>query len=368
MKYTARLAGVGTRPQPRRVADALVGVLLAAALSAGLLAVRSALDGGPMTASWIAGELEAHPFTYGYVALSTSLLMVILGYVLGRREEGLWTSAQTDPLTRVANRRHFDRALAEELRRARVSGMPLALLVVDLDHLKAINDRCGHAAGDAALRLLAEVISASSRSRDLAARFGGDEFAIVVPRTRAVEAWTLAERIRTGVRARWEATAAAAYRAAVPSLSVSIGIADIESARTTEPDALFLAADRALYLAKTSGRNRTVIASQLDDTVLSGAAGALARCSVVDEEEAAACDSAGGETLPTQCTLPSGAHAVCAYAAPACEVVDLSAALAAIDPRAPADGAVSEWEQSSDVRRRVDPSRAEPQARAAQRS
>ena len=121
MKYTARLAGLGSRPLPLRVAYPLVGVLLAAALSAGLLAARSALDGGPFTADWIAAELTAHPITYGYVALSTSLLMVTLGYVLGRREEGLWTSSQTDPLTRVANRRHFDRALAEELARARVA-------------------------------------------------------------------------------------------------------------------------------------------------------------------------------------------------------------------------------------------------------
>jgi diguanylate cyclase (GGDEF)-like protein len=342
-------------------------VLLAAALSAGLLAVRSALDGGALTLDWIAAELGGHPFTYGYVALSTSILLVVLGYVLGRKEEGLWASSQTDPLTRVANRRHFDRGLLEELGRARLSGMPLALLVVDLDHLKTINDRCGHAAGDAALRLLAEVIRASSRSRDLAARFGGDEFAIVVPRTRAREAWSLAERIRTTLQARWEAATASAHRAAIPSLTVSIGIADVESAGTMDPDALFMAADRALYLAKSSGRNRTVVASQLEDTYVAGVTGVVARCSVVDDDEAAACEGKSDPILPTQCAPPSLPHAMCAYAAPTCEVVDLSESLAMLE--AAAEGASRDWEQTSDVRRRVEsPPRADAHARAADRT
>jgi len=222
MKWLARARRLvpARRPLPLRIAYPAVGIVLSFALAIGLLAMRVLAD----DAESIQDELHANALTYAYVVLSTGALLSLLGNALGANEDHLWSTSLTDPLTHVANRRHFEHALTEELSRAEVSGMPLALLLADLDHLKTINDTCGHAAGDAALRALAEVIRASTRSRDLTARFGGDEFVIVMPRTRATEAWALAERIRVALETKW---ADSRFRAQIPKLTVSIGIADL---------------------------------------------------------------------------------------------------------------------------------------------
>jgi diguanylate cyclase (GGDEF)-like protein len=136
--------------------------------------------------------------------------------------------------------------------------MPLSLLVLDVDNLKKLNDLAGHGTGDLALSIVGDVLNTTCRSRDVAARFGGDEFAILLPRTRSSEARIVAERIRSEL-ARQRAT----YQAPLDNLlTISIGIADLTVIDDPRPNALFDAADRALYVAKQAGRNRIEIAER----------------------------------------------------------------------------------------------------------
>lgn len=176
--------------------------------------------------------------------------------VAGRRllEEELRRLASTDPLTGLYNRRRFQEAMDRELERARRYGHPLALLVADLDHFKRINDQHGHAAGDRALQIFADVCRLNLRSLDAVGRMGGEEFAILLPETDADGALLAAERIRA------ETEAMTAEEKDVPAFTVSIGVATLTERpaenETGVADRLFARADQALYRAKERGRNR----------------------------------------------------------------------------------------------------------------
>jgi len=160
---------------------------------------------------------------------------------------------KTDELTGIANRRHFDVVMAEEYARHTRSGQSLSLILIDVDHFKAYNDRYGHVAGDACLRNIASVLAANaSRANDLAARYGGEEFACVLPLTDLSEACAIAEKIRQGILA---LDMAHQDSSAARVVTVSLGVASARclDARTF-PD-LVAAADELLYAAKASGRN-----------------------------------------------------------------------------------------------------------------
>jgi diguanylate cyclase (GGDEF)-like protein len=222
----------------------------------GLLAVRGPRrDPDTGSTSWRRALREAadHPRDYVYVGVSTALAFAAFGYVVGRQADRLAELSETDPLTRLANaRRLFDR-LETELARARRYREPLALLLVDLDGLKRINDRFGHPAGDEAIRRLADVIRSQLRETDVAARWGGDEFAVLAPSTSKDAAAALAERIRALIPqepAPWQ-------------LSGSLGVAVIDPPSDegiVDSATLMRAADAALYEAKRTGRNRVVVA------------------------------------------------------------------------------------------------------------
>lgn len=157
--------------------------------------------------------------------------------------------AQTDGLTELANRRHFDAQLARLLVQAELTGEQLSLVLVDVDHFKDVNDRHSHPVGDAVLRLLAAEVARHCRVSDLAARVGGEEFAVLLPTTTAAEARMVAERLRASVAALDLSGLAAGLR-----VTLSAGVA--ASAPGMSPDALVAAADAALYAAKHGGRNR----------------------------------------------------------------------------------------------------------------
>jgi diguanylate cyclase (GGDEF)-like protein len=231
----------------------LLGAALAIGAPMGLLVVRAATFQGALDAGWIDHELRDDFPTYAYSFLSTGMVLAVLGRVLGRRQDVLVVQSTHDPLTGLANRSVFEPRLREELARSARSGTPLSLLVIDLDHLKVINDRSGHEAGDQALRKVAEVLRATSRLSDVAARIGGDEFVVLAPDTTAELAANLADRIRTQV---------AQHTVKAHPLSVSVGVADTTTARES-PDTLFEAADHALYQAKRAGRGRTSTAPPL---------------------------------------------------------------------------------------------------------
>jgi diguanylate cyclase (GGDEF)-like protein len=169
-----------------------------------------------------------------------------------RRESHLQELARTDPLTGLANVRAFRARLDEEVKRSRRYRTPLACVMIDLDRLKPINDELGHAAGDAAIGSVAQVIRNELRETDFGARYGGDEFVVLLPHTSASEARVFAERIALQLR---QCGIEASGRR-VP-LSASFGIAALDEEPLDDPcQTLVRRADAALYEAKHAGRGR----------------------------------------------------------------------------------------------------------------
>ncbi len=172
-----------------------------------------------------------------------------------RRQTQLRELAQTDTLTGLANLRAFRARLEEEAKRARRYRTPLTCVMADMDNLKPLNDQLGHAAGDRAIAAVADVMRTDLRETDFCARYGGDEFIVLLPHTTAAEGRVFAER----VIARLRQTAIEAGGHKLP-LSVSFGVSQLDSDTGTEAaDALVLRADEALYTAKRSGRGRVAV-------------------------------------------------------------------------------------------------------------
>ncbi|WP_343730824.1 diguanylate cyclase [Duganella sp.] len=169
-------------------------------------------------------------------------------------EDALQRAAMVDPLTKIANRRHFDSFLEKEWQRAMRSGQPLSLVVLDVDHFKLYNDTLGHPAGDACLQQVAQAIASHAlRPTDLAARYGGEEFVILFAETDAEAAHLLAESIRAHI----ESLQIPHPRSTTSAwLTVSIGVATIHPHQLDNTESLFVAADRAMYAAKEGGRNQ----------------------------------------------------------------------------------------------------------------
>ena len=173
-----------------------------------------------------------------------------------RAEKVLSELAATDGLTGLANRRTLDQRLALEWERARRSTEPLSVLMIDVDHFKAFNDRHGHQGGDEALRSVAQVIGRQiRRPADLAARYGGEEFAVILPHTDANGARRIAEHIRQGIQHLPPVAGDS------EPITVSIGLSTWDKRSSASLEELLLSADRALYEAKNSGRNRVVDAA-----------------------------------------------------------------------------------------------------------
>lgn len=163
-------------------------------------------------------------------------------------EEALRLLADTDTLTRLPNRRKFDASLLAEVSRAERHATSLTLIMLDIDHFKAVNDTCGHQAGDSVLVELARLVSDQIRTYDIFARWGGEEFAILAPNSDCEASTHFADKLRALI-ARHEF-------AGVGKLTISLGLASFQPG---EPIDRFVArADKALYMAKEGGRNRVV--------------------------------------------------------------------------------------------------------------
>ncbi len=166
--------------------------------------------------------------------------------------EALEQASMTDPLTSLPNRRHMMDRLVQEAHLATREGRPFTLMMVDVDHFKRINDSHGHEVGDEALCAVGRTLSASLRTYDVCARWGGEEFLILLPGLEAGQAGEVAERARQAVAETGIATSAGEL-----SVTVSIGVAVCSG---HDRDACVNAADERAYAAKRQGRNRVVCA------------------------------------------------------------------------------------------------------------
>lgn len=174
---------------------------------------------------------------------------------LKRAEEALRTQAVRDPLTQLYNRRYMEESLERELSRATRAKHPLGMVMIDLDHFKRVNDTHGHVSGDAMLRALGRLLCSHTRREDVACRYGGEEFALILPSAGLEATLARVDEVRAAARALRVPTATGE----LPLATLSVGVATFpEHGRTA--DALVRSADRALYFAKASGRDRVAVA------------------------------------------------------------------------------------------------------------
>lgn len=174
--------------------------------------------------------------------------------------------AATDPLTGLYNRRHFGQVLEQMFAEAGRYGQDLSAVMIDLDGYKQLNDRFGHQVGDALLVAAGSVIRANMRRMDVAARYGGDEFVLLLPHAAAADAAGVVQRIREEF-----ALASARVLGREQGVTMSVGVASLHGQRCTSADRLVASADVALYQAKEQGRNRIVLADANHELATSAA-------------------------------------------------------------------------------------------------
>lgn len=219
------------------------------------LAVPLLAGSGVLGVAAFADRVDDLPFDEGDLtavrALAAPAALALQNNRLILQTRDLAHAATVDPLTGLFNRRHFHSRIEEEIERARRYSLELSLLLIDIDDFKHINDRLGHLAGDFLLKQVAEIFRRSVRMFDVCTRYGGEEFAILMPGSSARHAITVAERIRSRV------ASASREDGPLPShlrITVSLGLAVLSE--ETSSQELIARADRALYRAKAEGKNR----------------------------------------------------------------------------------------------------------------
>ena len=171
---------------------------------------------------------------------------------LKKELEGLKQAAKTDMLTGLLNRRGFEAAMTKAMDKSVRTSAPLSVILSDIDHFKRINDNYGHLIGDNVLKMLSKLLQEHIKGKDIAARFGGEEFILVLPETNLEGAFMLAEQIRLKLRSmRWRTKAGERMGA----ITMSLGVSQFKGGDTLE--SLVDRADNALYQAKSQGRNKT---------------------------------------------------------------------------------------------------------------
>ncbi len=193
--------------------------------------------------------------------LMSGILVCMVAYIAlthlaveDRLRASLHDAAFRDSLTGLYNRRYVFRAFRDELRKYERYSDPFSVMLIDADHFKRINDQFGHRAGDAALKAIADACGRSVRDTDVVGRFGGEEFIILLPHTKAADAAIVAERIRNTIL-----ESEILWQGQRLDIKLSLGVAEA-GLHADAFDELITAADRALYAAKERGRNQTVIA------------------------------------------------------------------------------------------------------------
>jgi diguanylate cyclase (GGDEF)-like protein len=228
--------------------------------------VNRHVDGGEvpviLVGEWAAtaerqGEaIASGAFDYFHLPADLPLLTARTAQLVALKQKmnRLYVEANSDMLTGLANRRLFRSRLGREMELWRRNKWPSSLLSVDIDHMKRINDRLGHSAGDRAIRHVADALAEVAGENDLASRLGGEEFALLLPGADQSKAVTVAERVRRII--------SAAPVEGVGLITVSIGVASCPTHGDSERK-LYEAADAALYRAKNEGRDRSVVATPI---------------------------------------------------------------------------------------------------------
>lgn len=185
--------------------------------------------------------------------------------VLQRDLDEVRKESMLDPLTKIPNRKCFDEQLSADLEKTQAQKTTLSLLLFDIDSFKAFNDTYGHLTGDQVLRLVAHVLKANLKGRDMPARFGGEEFVAILPETELEGAITVAENIRRSVQAKELLKRSTNQK--LGRITLSVGVAQWHPGETAA--ALIERADKCLYAAKDAGRNRVVSEKDLPDLLAS---------------------------------------------------------------------------------------------------
>lgn len=239
--------GLRDRFSRQSVRYPLAGALLAAGAPLGLLFMRRFVLGDRVT---VREDIRRDFATYAYLATSTTLVFMLVGRALGRYADRLANLSATDGLTGLLNPRAFYPRVEQEIERSRRSGSAMTLLLLDIDYLKALNDRYGHAIGDRALEKIAHAIQHEMRSIDVGGRLGGDEFGLLAVGTDRTAASIFADRLQS--------TIVGQNKELGFQITASIGVVTFDPLRDRLVHArdLTRAADAALYAAKRTGRNR----------------------------------------------------------------------------------------------------------------
>jgi len=241
VRDTTRVPGLSARPR-YQTASFMAVPIVGGEDALGVITLADRVDGRPFS--------RANLGTTRVIAAVAALALLREG--LAAMADELAHTAAIDPLTTLFNRRYLHTRLDAELERSRRLGLPVALLMIDVDTFKEINDRLGHQTGDAVLRKVSEIIKRSVRASDVCTRYGGDEFAVIVPENASTATQT-AERIRQRVASfRWEALGIPPSQRV--TLSVGVALSELGEA----PHSLLGRADARLYEAKARGRNRVV--------------------------------------------------------------------------------------------------------------
>ena len=256
---------------PHSLLYPLLGCVVGVGSPIGALIVRLALARPEFPGSWLGAELAAQKVFYWYMGVGTVLAFAVFGYVVGARSERqrarnaalrarvreLHLSSITDGLTGAFSHAYMQEALQVELASSRRTERPISVLMLDLDDFKKINDTHGHLFGDRVLREVTETIAANIRQADILGRYGGEEFAVIMPGADPSTAVKVAERVRLAVS---RSPISPPHASPVP-VRVSIGAATSPGGPTTAQELLHTA-DENLYRAKNAGKNRTVGAGE----------------------------------------------------------------------------------------------------------
>jgi two-component system cell cycle response regulator len=211
----------------------------------------TAVNGEPVTDA----EVALQPSDKIRLGSATVLRLTKANEPEARYARKMYQVALRDGLTGAYNRRYLEERLASEMAFAKRHDSPLALLMLDIDHFKRINDDFGHQAGDAVLKQFCEILQEGVRTEDVVARYGGEEFSVLCRDSLETDALILAERLREAVE-----SAEFAWNGKRIPVTVSIGVAGTQENAIADATALVAAGDAALYEAKDNGRNRVVLA------------------------------------------------------------------------------------------------------------